>query len=305
MHIADFAAGSIGGACGVAVGYPLDTVKVRIQTQKQFTGIWHCFITTLSKEGVHGFFKGMSLPVTTVSMTSSVVFGMYRNCRQCLSQLRGGPGTPNTKLEIFLSGLAGGVATVTVMSPGDIVKVRLQCQTESLRARKGANLPKPKYRGPVHCLLTIVREEGVLGLYRGALPLMLRDGPSYATYFLTYSTLCEWFTPTGKKGPEWTGVMLAGGVAGMTGWTVGTPMDVIKARLQMDGARDIKRYKGFVHCITETVRVEGSGVFFRSLGINCLRAFPVNMVVFATYELLVGFLRTQPDTIEPPKLEFE
>ncbi|XP_034143844.1 solute carrier family 25 member 47-A isoform X3 [Esox lucius] len=201
MHFADFAAGSIGGACGVAVGYPLDTIKVRIQTQKQFTGIWQCFMTTLSKEGVHGFFKGMFLPVTTVSMTSSVVFGTYRNCRQCLCQLRGGPGTPNTKLEIFLSGLAGGVATVTVMSPGDIVKVRLQCQTESMRTRKGANLPKPKYRGPVHCLLTIVREDGLLGLYKGALPLILRDGPSYATYFLTYSVLCDWFTPAGRKGP--------------------------------------------------------------------------------------------------------
>ncbi|XP_010902976.2 solute carrier family 25 member 47-A isoform X2 [Esox lucius] len=306
MHFADFAAGSIGGACGVAVGYPLDTIKVRIQTQKQFTGIWQCFMTTLSKEGVHGFFKGMFLPVTTVSMTSSVVFGTYRNCRQCLCQLRGGPGTPNTKLEIFLSGLAGGVATVTVMSPGDIVKVRLQCQTESMRTRKGANLPKPKYRGPVHCLLTIVREDGLLGLYKGALPLILRDGPSYATYFLTYSVLCDWFTPAGRKGPEWTGVMLAGGLAGMAGWTLGTPMDVIKARLQMDGARDVKRYTGFIHCIMETVRVEGSGVFFKSLGINCLRAFPVNMVVFATYELLVGFLRTpDSDATRPASLGFE
>ncbi|XP_052441534.1 solute carrier family 25 member 47-A isoform X2 [Carassius gibelio] len=51
MHFADFFAGSFGGACGVAVGYPLDTVKVRIQTQKQFAGIWHCIVTTIKKEG--------------------------------------------------------------------------------------------------------------------------------------------------------------------------------------------------------------------------------------------------------------
>ncbi|XP_029902697.1 solute carrier family 25 member 47-A [Myripristis murdjan] len=303
MHIADFVAGSIGGACGVAVGYPLDTVKVRIQTQKQFTGIWQCAVTTFSKEGVHGFFKGMTLPVTTISMTSSVVFGTYRNCLQCLSQLRGAPGAPNTKLEVFLSGMAGGVAQISVMSPGDIVKVRLQCQTESMRG--GASLHKPKYHGPVHCLLSIVREEGVLGLYRGALPLMLRDGPSFATYFLTYNTVCEWLTHNGKKGPDWSGVMLAGGIAGMAGWTVGTPMDVIKARLQMDGAREKKRYKGFFHCIAETVRAEGAGVFFRSLGINWLRAFPVNMVVFVTYEVLISFLRDTPDRVEPPRLDFE
>lgn len=111
MHFADFFAGSFGGACGVAVGYPLDTVKVRIQTQKQFAGIWHCIVTTIKKEGVHGFFKGMALPITTISLTSSVVFGSYRNCVQCLAQMRG-IGAPKTKLDVFLSGLAAGVAQV-------------------------------------------------------------------------------------------------------------------------------------------------------------------------------------------------
>eukprot|EP00064_Thunnus_orientalis_P004880 superscaffoldBa00000461_g4893 len=241
MHIADFVSGSFAGACGVAVGYPLDTVKVRIQTQKQFTGIWQCTVATFSNEGI------------------------------------------------------------SVMSPGDIVKVRLQCQTESKRG--GSNMPRPKYHGPVHCLLSIIKEEGVLGLYRGAFPLMLRDGPSYATYFLTYNTICEWLTGSGKKRPDWSGVMLAGGIAGMAGWTLGTPMDVIKARLQMDGAREMKKYKGFFHCITETARVEGSGVFFRSLGINWLRAFPVNMVVFVTYEALTGFLQAGPDRVDPPRIE--
>lgn len=86
------------------------------------------------------------------------------------------------------------------MSPGDIVKVRLQCQTESKGG--GANMHKPKYHGPVHCLLRIIKEEGVAGLYRGSLPLMLRDGPSYAIYFLTYSTICEYLTDSGKKRPS-------------------------------------------------------------------------------------------------------
>ncbi|CAJ1077368.1 solute carrier family 25 member 47-A [Xyrichtys novacula] len=240
----------------------------------------------------------MTLPLTTITMTSSVVFGTYRNCLQCLSQARG--ACSNTKLDVFLSGMAGGIAQISVMSPGDIVKVRLQCQTES--KRRGA---KPKYHGPVHCLLSIIKEEGFRGLYRGALPLMLRDGPSYATYFLTYKIICERLTDSGKKRPDWSGVMLAGGVAGMAGWTIGTPMDVIKARLQMDGARETKRYKGFYHCITETVRTEGVGVFFRSLGINCLRAFPVNMVVFVTYEVLTGFLKDAADGIDPPRIGFE
>ncbi|XP_028997615.1 solute carrier family 25 member 47-A [Betta splendens] len=303
MHIVDFVSGSIAGACGVAVGYPLDTVKVRIQTQKQFTGVWQCTVATFSKEGVQGFFKGMSFPLTTIAMTSSVIFGTYRNCLQCLSHVRGGVDCgPNTKLEVFLAGLASGVTQVSVMSPGDIVKTRLQCQTHS---KRGETISKAKYHGPVHCLMSIIKLEGFMGLYRGALPLMLRDGPSYAMYFLVYTTICEWLTDKSKKQPDWGVVMLAGGVAGMAGWTVGTPMDVIKARLQMDGAREAKRYKGFFHCVTETARAEGAGVFFRSLGINCVRAFPVNMVVFVTYEVLNSFLRGGPRRTDPPLLRLE
>uniref|UniRef100_A0A1A8IPD6 Solute carrier family 25, member 47a n=3 Tax=Nothobranchius kuhntae TaxID=321403 RepID=A0A1A8IPD6_NOTKU len=303
MHIVDFLSGSVAGACGVAVGYPLDTVKVRIQTQRQFTGVYQCAVETFSKEGVHGFFKGMSLPMATVSLTSSVVFGTYRNCLQCMKQARGADWAPNTKLEVFLAGMAGGVAQISVMAPGDIVKVRLQCQTESMRKR--TNAPRPKYHGPLHCLLSIIRGEGVTGLYRGALPLTLRDGPSYATYFLTYTTIYEWLSGGSMKSLDWSSVMLAGGIAGIAGWTVGTPMDVIKARLQVDGAREMKRYTGFVHCIVETVRVEGAGVFFKSLGVNCLRAFPVNMVVFVTYEVLSGSHRTGPERVEPPPLGLE
>lgn len=58
----------------------------------------------------------MSMPVTTVSVSSSVVFGVYRNVLQCLRQLRHGSlEAPSAKLDIFLSGLAGGVAQVTLL----------------------------------------------------------------------------------------------------------------------------------------------------------------------------------------------
>ncbi|XP_033846928.1 solute carrier family 25 member 47-A [Periophthalmus magnuspinnatus] len=294
MHLVDFVSGSFAGACGMAVGYPLDTVKVRLQTQKQFTGIWQCATTTFLKEGVSGFFKGMALPVTTIAMTSSVTFGVYRNFLHCLSQLRGGGA--NTRLDVALAGMAGGIAQTSVMAPGDLVKVRLQCQTES---KRGGPV-RPRYRGPVHCLVSIMREEGVRGLYRGALPLMLRDGPSYATYFTVYSSICDAMTHTDKTRPGWGVVMLAGGVAGAAAWAVGTPMDVIKARIQMDGARDVKQYRGLLHCITQTVHTEGARVFYRSLWINCLRAFPSNMVVFMTYELLTDFLRVRTETEDMP-----
>ena len=76
----------------------------------------------------------------------------------------------------------------------------------------------------------------------------------------------------------------------MCGWFVGTPMDMVKARLQMDWMGE-RKYKGLFHCITHSVRTEGLGVLYKGLAINCVRAFPVNMSVFAMYEVVIRLLR--------------
>lgn len=105
--------------------------------------------------------------------------------------------------------------------------------------------------------------------------------------------------------PGWIAVMFGGAVAGMSAWTVGTPMDVVKARLQMDGLGGEKRYNNFFHCLTETLRTEGAGVFFRSLGLNYLRAIPVSMLVFLTYEVITAFLQTSSERTDTPPVGFE
>ncbi|XP_003408910.3 solute carrier family 25 member 47 [Loxodonta africana] len=150
--------------------------------------------------------------------------------------------------------------------------------------------PGPKYHGPLHCLTTVAREEGLWGLYKGSSALLLRDGHSFATYFLSYAILCEWLTPAGHSRPDVLGVLVAGGCAGVLAWAVATPMDVIKSRLQADGQGQ-QRYRGLLHCMVTSVREEGPRVLFKGLALNCCRAFPVNMVVFVTYEAVLRLTR--------------
>ncbi|KAG9481474.1 solute carrier family 25 member 47 [Eleutherodactylus coqui] len=285
--MADFIAGALGGACGVMVGYPLDTVKVRIQTQRSYTGIWHCICSTYKVEKVSGFFKGMSMPISTVSVSSSIVFGVYRNCLHNLCKLKYGiPNVTPSKLDIFLSGYAAGAVQVLVSSPADMAKVRLQTQVSPHCSNMCSLLAQPKYTGPVNCLLTIVKEEGFFGLYKGCFALMFRDCHSFATYFLSYAVFREWFVPVQQSNSELMGILLAGGLAGVVAWSIATPMDVIKSRLQVDGVTQ-QRYRGVLHCITDSVRQEGVMVLFKGLSLNCVRAFPVNMVVFLTYEAIL------------------
>ncbi|XP_004434315.1 PREDICTED: solute carrier family 25 member 47 [Ceratotherium simum simum] len=311
----DFVAGAIGGVCGVAVGYPLDTVKVRIQTESRYMGIWHCVWDTYRRERLWGFYRGLSLPVCTVSLVSSVSFGTYRHCLVYVCRFRyGSADAKPAKTDVTLSGFASGLVRVFLTSPTEVAKVRLQTQTQTQmqtqtqrqQRRPSASGPSaapplcpaapvspepgPKYRGPLHCLAMVAREEGLLGLYRGSSALLLRDGHSFATYFLSYALLCDWLTPTGHSQPGVLGVLVAGGCAGVLAWAVATPMDVIKSRLQADGQGQ-RRYRGLLHCVVTSVREEGPRVLFKGLTLNCCRAFPVNMVVFVAYEAVLRLTR--------------
>ncbi|XP_052042643.1 solute carrier family 25 member 47 [Apodemus sylvaticus] len=301
----DFVAGAIGGVCGVAVGYPLDTVKVRIQTEAKYTSIWHCIRDTYRRERVRGFYRGLSLPVCTVSLVSSVSFGTYHHCLAHICRFRyGSTDAKPTKADITLSGCASGLVRVFLTSPTEVAKVRLQTQAQAQTQQRRPSAswtsvapalcpaptaslePGPKYRGPLHCLVTVAREEGLRGLYKGSSALLLREGHSFATYFLSYAMLCEWLTPAGRSQPDVLGVLVAGGCAGVLAWAVATPMDVIKSRLQVDGQGQ-QRYRGLLHCVVTSVREEGPRVLFKGLALNCCRAFPVNMVVFVAYEAVL------------------
>uniref|UniRef100_A0A8C4VBY8 Solute carrier family 25 member 47 n=1 Tax=Gopherus evgoodei TaxID=1825980 RepID=A0A8C4VBY8_9SAUR len=68
-------------------------------------------------------------------------------------------------------------------------------------------------------------------------------------------------------------VLLSGGFAGVFGWAVATPMDVIKSRMQVDNLGQ-RKYRGLIHCIRVSVKEEGIRVLFKGLGLNCIRAFP-------------------------------
>ncbi|XP_068048560.1 solute carrier family 25 member 47 isoform X3 [Anomalospiza imberbis] len=177
---------------------------------------------------------------------------------------------------------------VVLTNPSEVAKVRMQTQRNPHPSTTHQPVSKPKYRGSLHCLKVIIKEEGFGGVYKGCSALLCRDCSASAIYFLSYSVLCDWLTPDGRNKPGFLVVLLSGGFAGVLAWGLATPMDVIKSRMQTDES-DQHKYKGLIHCVRESVRKEGAKVLFKGLGLNCIRAFPVNMVVFVTYEGVLRF----------------
>ncbi|XP_054698046.1 solute carrier family 25 member 48 isoform X4 [Grus americana] len=214
---------------------------------------------------VAGFFKGMSFPLASIAVYSSVVFGVFSNTQRLLSQLRhGDPSRTPALADVALASMVAGFISVGIGTPVDLVKIRLQMQMQPyIKGRKQANIKLkptvpgfPVYRGPIHCFRTVLQKEGIAGIYRGAGAMLLRDVPGYCLYFIPYTYFCGWITPDGCISPNPSSIWLAGGIAGAISWGTATPMDVVKSRLQADGVY-LNKYKGTLDCILQSYQNEG------------------------------------------------
>ncbi|XP_058506521.1 solute carrier family 25 member 48 [Solea solea] len=305
----DFIAGWIGGASSVVVGHPLDTVKTRLQAGNGYKNTLHCILTIYRKETVMGFFKGMSFPLASVTVYNSAVFGFFSNTQRLISKYRHGDGRhPCDMLDLTVASMLTGLMSVSLGAPVDLVKIRLQMQTQAVLAENlslagsmsngtniplgSVNMPNQKlYRGPIHCISSILQTEGLPGLYRGAGAMILRDVPGYTLYFIPYAMICNLLTPDPSSTPHPCSIWLAGGLAGSISWVTATPADVVKSRLQAD-AQLQRKYKGILHCIIDSYRTEGMQVFFRGASVNAIRGFPMSATMFLTYELSLQFFRS-------------
>ncbi|KAH7730782.1 Protein C54G10.4 c [Aphelenchoides avenae] len=273
--LVDFFAGCAGGAAGVLAGHPLDTVKVRLQTQTTglYRGTWHCFTTIVRTEHVKGLYKGISSPLASLTFVNAVVFGVHGTVAKQFDDKQ-------AVLTHFIAGCAAGMAQSVISAPTELLKLRVQLQPDTTKA---------PYRTPYQCLRHILRETGPKTLTRGMFATQLRDCPGLGVYFASYEFMARRMSKDGTMEAltSWQ-LLLAGGGAGMLSWLFNYPADVIKTRFQADDS-----HKSYVDLIRKTYAERGIRTFFVGLGSTLWRAFPTNAATFFTvewtYRLLLDF----------------
>ncbi|XP_033327658.2 mitochondrial basic amino acids transporter [Megalopta genalis] len=256
----DFVAGCLGGSAGIMVGYPLDTIKVHMQTQDyrnpKYKGNWHCFRTIIAKESVAGLYRGMTSPMAGVAMVNAIIFGVYGQAQKHMTN-------PDSLASHFIAGTIAGIAQSPICSPMELAKTRIQLQASS-----------GQFSGPLQYLKHTYKWEGYRGVFKGLNITMLREAPSFGVYFLTYEAMTR---SSGNEPVSTPRMLLAGGIAGTASWLLTYPLDVIKSRIQADD----NRYRGVVDCFKRSIKTEGYLCLYRGLSSTILRAFPTNAVTFA------------------------
>ncbi|BBN14779.1 solute carrier family 25 (mitochondrial iron transporter), member 28/37 [Marchantia polymorpha subsp. ruderalis] len=172
--------------------------------------------------------------------------------------------------QYMLAGSIAGMVEHTAMFPVDTLKTRMQ-----MLASAGGSIHSTIGRA----LVTIIKTEGPLGLYRGIGAMGLGAGPAHAVYFSVYEIAKE------KLGGNQAGYHplahgLAGSMATIASDAVFTPMDVVKQRLQVRRSP----YSGLTDCIKTMLREEGIRAFYVSYRTTVVMNVPFTAVHFASYE---------------------
>ena len=78
----DLICGSFAGAVYCVTGYPLDLIKVRMQSTAIKQSVVNIIVNTYRHEGPRGFYKGIGPPLVTVPFINSIIFASYEFCKR-------------------------------------------------------------------------------------------------------------------------------------------------------------------------------------------------------------------------------
>jgi hypothetical protein len=205
-----------------------------------------------------------------------------------------------------------------LITPLEVCKVVMQSE----------RIPRGGVTAKIHVLLEAVwKRGGIAGLYQGLGATMAKHSLHSCVYFATYaqiksSTLApDQHSSSGLR----LGYNAASGfLVGMAAGVVNNPVDVLKSRLQVAAAADLKghelardyatkagkklfgehngtgtregnhRVYGVLGPLMQLVRAEGPKVLWQGLGAKLLRLGPGSAIIFSVYEYSISWLQEKP-----------
>lgn len=174
---------------------PIWLIKTRLQLDKsnqrrQYRNSWDCFKKIVRNEGFKALYRGLSASYLGTA-ESSIQWVLYEQMKLFIRRKqakRAEDGQFYTKSKKFsdwfaTSGAAGVAKLLAslITYPHEVIRTRL-------RQAPLAN-GEPKYRGLVHCLKMVIREEGFISMYGGLTPHLLRTVPNSIIMFGTWDLI--------------------------------------------------------------------------------------------------------------------
>eukprot|EP00871_Galdieria_phlegrea_P002994 jgi/Galph1/3696/GphlegSOOS_G2363.1 len=250
----------LGGAIARGVAqtllHPVDVARTRLQA-KGVRRNWSPAV----------FVKGVIPQIVLAIPAGAIQFLSYEFCKERLQVL-----LPNSKLQPLkdlLAGAGGALAASIIRVPQEVLKQRIQADI---------------YPNIAVALPTVLREEGIGGLYKGYFATISRDVPWNALSFLFHAQAKRLFFKITKRSPTNRENLFLAGAGGTLAAVIMTPVDVVKTRLMTQRISDAVQYKGIYTTLQRILVEEGPGALFKGVVPRVMFLAPLAAITLSLYE---------------------
>ncbi|KAF8725559.1 hypothetical protein HU200_020093 [Digitaria exilis] len=243
--IKPFVNGGASGMLATCVIQPIDMVKVRIQLGEGSAG--QVTKNMLANEGLRSFYKGLSAGLLRQATYTTARLGSFRVLTN--KAVEKNEGKPLPLIQKAFIGLTAGAIGACVGSPADLALIRMQADS-TLPAAQRRN-----YKNAFHALYRITADEGVLALWKGAGPTVVRAMALN---------------------------MGASAVSGFFASACSLPFDYVKTQIQkmQPDANGKYPYTGSLDCAMKTFKSGGPFKFYTGFPVYCVRIAPHVMMTW-------------------------
>eukprot|EP00285_Hemiselmis_virescens_P011260 CAMPEP_0173377718 /NCGR_PEP_ID=MMETSP1356-20130122/996_1 /TAXON_ID=77927 ORGANISM="Hemiselmis virescens, Strain PCC157" /NCGR_SAMPLE_ID=MMETSP1356 /ASSEMBLY_ACC=CAM_ASM_000847 /LENGTH=422 /DNA_ID=CAMNT_0014330583 /DNA_START=41 /DNA_END=1309 /DNA_ORIENTATION=+ len=186
FFLGNLASGGAAGATSLMFVYPLDFARTRLGAdvgkgkERQFNGLFDCIAKIYKADGLAGLYQGFAASIYGIIVYRAAFFGGFDTLKSvCLAAGFGAAVWQAFIVAEITTTIAG-----LVSYPFDTVRRRLM-----MKSGGGSTVT---YRGTIDCATKIVQNEGVAGLFNGALSNMFR-GTGAALVLVMYDWMSKFF----------------------------------------------------------------------------------------------------------------
>ncbi|XP_026495756.1 mitochondrial 2-oxoglutarate/malate carrier protein-like [Vanessa tameamea] len=218
----NFVFGGMSGMMGICVVQPADLVKTRMQLsgpsgKKSVLGVVG---DILSKEGVSGFYTGLSAALFRQATYTTGRLGCYNGLSNYYTSTYGVPSFP---IKLVMGMAAGGLGAF-IGTPAEVALIRMTAD---------GRLPpeqRRNYKNVFNALTRIISEEGPAMLFRGATATVTRAMVVNGAQLGTYAQAREMLVSQMGDG---IGLhFVASLISGLVTTFASLPVDIVKTRVQ-------------------------------------------------------------------------
>lgn len=265
----EYVAGGVSGIIRIMFGYPIETIKVRMQT----TGVKNNNLLNIKS-----LYKGSFGVFSASFITTSIEFGAYDFAKKRVDKCNNIDNkTTNLITNAFISGVYAGLCQLPITTPVELIRNRLQTVSNSTNLGKFSSL---------NLYWNILNSHGIKALYKGTYVTGARDGIGTGLYFTSYELTKKKLKDNEINENGYFAQSVGGIMAGLGFWLPIYPLDVIKNNIQIDDFNKPK-FKNYSHCIRHIYMTNGIIGFYRGFSPCMIRSIPVHIGIFSSYKYVM------------------